>query len=124
MNAHQLAIEVLLWIAVVSIAVSVLGMLLMKDFFEKLHYMGTVAAISAGCILAAVCLQEGWGQAAIKTILVFAIGLLMNAVLTHATARAARVRNLGHWTPNPDEQIHGSGGAGERSHQRQRSKNE
>ncbi len=107
MNAHQIAITVLLWAGVVTTCVCVLGMLLMKDFCEKLHYMATVATIAAGAILAAVCLQEGWGQAAIKTILVAIVGLFMNAVLTHATARAARVHTLGHWTPRPGEQIHG-----------------
>jgi multisubunit Na+/H+ antiporter MnhG subunit len=55
-----------------------------------------------------VVVKEGWGQATIKTILVAMVLLLINAVLTHATARAARVRALGHWQPAPEEHIEGA----------------
>lgn len=105
MTARQLAIAVLLWTGTVTTVLCCLGMLLMKNFFEKLHYMATVATISAFAILAAVLLQEGWGQAGIKTILVCAVLFIMNAVLTHATARAARVRQFGRWQPQPGEHI-------------------
>jgi multicomponent Na+:H+ antiporter subunit G len=97
------AIVVLLWIGVATTAVCTLGMLLMKDFYEKLHYMAAVSTVAAALIVAAVLLQEGWGQAGIKAILVGLVSLFMNAVLTHATARAARVRTLGHWTVRPEE---------------------
>ncbi len=107
MTGHGWAIDILLWIAVGTTIWCVLGMLLMKEMFEKLHYMATVATISAIAIVIAVVLQEGWGQAAFKAILVFVVGCIMNAVLTHATARAARVREFGHWNPQPHEKIAG-----------------
>ena len=105
MNAREIAIVVLLCTGVISTVLCVLGMLLMKDFFEKLHYMATVATVSAFAILAAVLLQEGWGQAGMKAILVCAVGLVMNAVLTHATGKAIRIRDAGHWDVRPDEHI-------------------
>jgi monovalent cation/proton antiporter MnhG/PhaG subunit len=107
MNATTIAIEVLLAIAVLVALLCCLGILLMKDFYERLHYMAPVTAVSAFCILLAVVIQEGWGQATIKAILVFLVLLFMNAVLTHATARAARLRTFGHWTPDPNEDIGG-----------------
>ncbi|MFB3917113.1 MAG: cation:proton antiporter [Terriglobales bacterium] len=124
MSNRQTAIDVLLWIGTMTTVICCLGMLVMKDFFEKLHYMATVATISAFAILAAVLLQEGWGQAGVKAILVCGVLLLMNSVLTHATARAARVRKLGHWTPQPGEQIEGTKGRGGSERQGERKSNE
>ncbi len=124
MNPASIAIQVLLALAVVIALLSCLGILLMKDFYERLHYLAPVTTVSALCILLAVTIQEGWGQATIKTILVFLVLLLINAVLTHATARAARVRTLGHWTPDPSEHIHGTEGLGGQEHQQERKSNE
>jgi monovalent cation/proton antiporter MnhG/PhaG subunit len=119
-----IAVEILLAIAVITALLCCLGMLIMPDFFERLHYMASVTTVSAFCILIAVAIQEGWGQATVKTILVCLVLLLINAVLTHATARAARVRALGHWTHDPDENIPGTNGVGGRQSQRERKKNE
>ncbi len=119
-----IAVEVLLVIAVASALLCCLGILIMPTFFERLHYMATVTTVSAFCILIAVVIQEGWGQATIKTILVCLVLLMINAVLTHATARAARVRVLGHWTPNPDEHIEGTKGRGGHQSQQERQENE
>jgi len=50
-------------------------------------------------------IQEGWSVETGKTVLVLFVLLLVNAVLTHATARAARVRQYGHWSPQTTEDI-------------------
>lgn len=104
--AH-VAVVILLAIAVVVTLISCLGLVLMKDFYQRLHYMAPVSTISAFCVLAAVVVQEGWGQATLKTIIIVLVLFFMNATLTHATARAARVRQLGHWTADPKEDIVG-----------------
>ncbi len=119
-----IAVEVLLAIGVISALLCCLGILIMPSVYERLHYMATVATVSAFAVLAAVVVEEGWGQATIKTILVCIVLLMINAVLTHATARAARVRDLGHWTPNPDEHIEGTEGRGGRQSRRERKENE
>jgi multisubunit Na+/H+ antiporter MnhG subunit len=124
MTSRQVAMEVLLWVASITTALCCLGVAVMKDLFEKLHYMGTVATIAAFTLLGAVLLQEGWGQAGTKMILICGVTFLMNAVLTHATARAARVRKLGHWTPDPEEHIKGKEGVGGEQHQQERRRNE
>jgi monovalent cation/proton antiporter MnhG/PhaG subunit len=109
MTARQLAIDVLLWTGTITTVLCCLGMLVMKDFYEKLHYMAPVATISAFAITGAVLLQEGWGQAGVKAILVCGVLFIMNAVLTHATARAARVRRFGRWQPQPGDDIASAG---------------
>ena len=109
MSAATMAVEALVWLAVVTSLVCCLGMVMMKDFFERLHYMATVSTVATVALLIAVVIEQGWGQAAIKMSLIVVVLFLMNAVLTHATARAARVRELGHWQPAEGEKIVGLG---------------
>jgi monovalent cation/proton antiporter MnhG/PhaG subunit len=110
MTTGTTTVEVLLAICVISAWICCLGMLLLQDFYERLHYMATVSTLSMFALLAAVVVEEGWGQATIKTILIAVTVFVMNAVLTHATARAARIRELGKWTPDPKEHIPGTEG--------------
>ena len=107
MSAATLAVEALVWLAVVTSLVCCLGIVLMKNFFERLHYMATVSTIATVALLFAVVIEQGWGQATIKMSLIVIVLFLMNAILTHATARAARVRALGHWQPAEGEKIAG-----------------
>ena len=50
---------------------------------------------------AAILLQEGISQSAVKAVIAAAILFIMNPILTHATARAARVHERGHWEADP-----------------------
>ena len=107
MTAARLAVEVLLWVAVVVAWICCLGMVLMEEFFEKLHYMASVTTVSMFAILIAVVIEEGAGQATMKTIAIAVVLLLINAVLTHATARAFRVQALGDWKVKDGETFPG-----------------
>ena len=108
MSAANLTVEALLIICVATTIVCCFALVILTDFYERLHYMSTVTTIGTAALLVAVVITEGWGQATVKTIFVFLLLLLINAVLTHATARAARVREFGHWTPKPEEEIPGA----------------
>ena len=107
MNAATVAVEVLVWVAVLTCLICCLGIVLMKDFFERLHYMATVSTVATVALLIAIVIEQGWGEAAIKMSLIVMVLFLMNAVLTHATARAARVRDLSRWQPAEGEKIEG-----------------
>jgi multisubunit Na+/H+ antiporter MnhG subunit len=123
LTPREITSDVFLWIGVVSAAFAACSLPLSTEFFDRLHYMAPVADVSSVCLLVAVVLHEGWGQAAVKMIFICIVLILMNAVLAHVTARAARVRDLGHWAPQPDEQIQGAG-QGERESQHARKRNE
>lgn len=107
MSKATLAVEVLLWIAVVVAWLSCLGMLLMDDILEKLHYLAPVTTVSMFAVLVAVVVEEGAGQAAMKTVVIAVVLLLINAVVSHATARAHRVQELGDWKPLDGESFEG-----------------
>lgn len=79
----------------------------MKNRYERMHFMAPVSTVAVTAILIAIVVQEGWGQATIKMGLILLALLFTNAVLAHATARAARVRDLGHWQPAEGEKIAG-----------------
>ncbi len=108
MTVADIAVYVCLGITVALTAISCWALLLFQDLFERLHYLSAVTTIATFTLLLAVVIKEGWGQATIKTIFTFVVLLLINAVVTHATARAARVRQHGDWTPTPEEHIDGA----------------
>lgn len=105
MTISNWAIDILLFSSLAVTIFSCVALAFVRDFFNRLHYLGPVTSVSITLLLVAVVIHSGWSQAAIKTFLVWFVMLLINTVLTHATVRAARVRELGHWTPDPKEKI-------------------
>jgi multicomponent Na+:H+ antiporter subunit G len=77
-------------LVVVGVAVQVLaclGVLLMRDVLDRLHYVGASAA-GVTCVCAAVVVAEGPSVIGLKAILTAAFLLVSGPVLAHATARA------------------------------------
>jgi multicomponent Na+:H+ antiporter subunit G len=71
------------------------GVLLSRDFYQRLHYLAPAATIGAVCTALAVVVTESLSGAAIKALATAAVLVVMNPILTHATARAARARQAG-----------------------------
>lgn len=105
----NIAITLMLTICVLTVAVCAISLVLVSDVFNRMHYLAPMTSLSIIFLLIAVVIQEGWSQAALKTVLVVFVLFLVNAVLTHQTARAARIREFGHWVPQPKEHIKGAG---------------
>jgi monovalent cation/proton antiporter MnhG/PhaG subunit len=101
LTPRGVAVAILLAVGVGVELFCCVGVLVMRDLYDKLHYTAPATTIGSLAIAAAVVVQESFSQAGIKAILVFLILLVTNPVLSHATARAARVRELGHWEPRP-----------------------
>ena len=103
MSPGGLAVIVLLALGVAVTWVSCLGVLAMRDPYDRLHYTAPAAVIPPVAIAAAVVLEEQFSAAGIKALLVALALLVTNPVLTHATARAARIRQFGEWTVRDEE---------------------
>ena len=73
-------------------------MVRMREPMQALHYLA-LPAIGCVFLTAAVFLRTGPSQAAWKTMLIAVILLCFNSVVGHATARAFRTREIGHWEP-------------------------
>ncbi len=95
----------LLGIVVVSCWLGVLGMWRMKEPMQALHYLSMPAAMGSIILTVAVFLETGNSQAAWKMMMITLILLISNSIVTHATARAFRARQLGHWEPRNGDPI-------------------
>lgn len=105
MTWQQIAATVLVFVGVGIALASCLGVLVMEDMFQRLHYVGAAALLASLAIAAAVVVEEALSTGGIKALLIFAVLAGTAPVLTHATARTARVRHSGRWQPRPDEPI-------------------
>lgn len=93
-------LDIVLLIAVVFLCwFGVLGMWKMKEPMQALHYLSLPATAGALLLTIAVLVSQGFGQAFGKVLLIAAILMASNSIVTHATARAFRARELGHWEP-------------------------
>jgi monovalent cation/proton antiporter MnhG/PhaG subunit len=90
-------VTVLLFLGVLVELISCVGILAMRTFYDRLHYVGPASTLGAFLIGAALVLENGLKQQGVKSIMVVVLLVTIGPVLTHATARAARIREFGHW---------------------------
>lgn len=101
----RLIIEILLLGSVVALCwLGCIGMLRMRTPIQALHYLA-LPAMATVSLTAAVFVETGNTQAAWKTMFIAATLLAINSVVAHATARAFRMRELGHWQPREGEDV-------------------
>jgi monovalent cation/proton antiporter MnhG/PhaG subunit len=90
---------ILVGLAVFFAVIGSVGMWLMRDPYQRLHYITLPCSVSSGLLSVAVLLHDPQKQAAAKVALVAVVLFLMNAVVTQVTARAVWVRKEGCWPP-------------------------
>ncbi|MFL5813719.1 MAG: cation:proton antiporter [Bdellovibrionia bacterium] len=82
-----------LGIAVLVSWLSCLAIVLMKDTYERLNYSSAITAVSVPLVALAIWFRTSDPQIRIKILLITVILFFTNAVLTHATAKAHRIRS-------------------------------
>lgn len=105
MSVHSIVEGVLLGGVVLSCWLGGIGMLRMRDPTQALHYLSVPATAGSSLLTIAVFLHTGNTQAGWKTLLITFVLLGMNSVVTHASARAFRMREIGHWEPRPEDKV-------------------
>ncbi len=100
--------DVLVWSLVVLGTVvqvlCVLGVLLARNPYDRLHFTGAASTVAPVAFALAVIVDEGpVTQAGVKSVLTALALVVLNGVLVHATARAARIREHGTWRLLPEE---------------------
>ena len=93
----NIVVAALLAIAVASVVLSTAGVLLSRNVYQRLHFLAPMGTIGVCAVSLAMLLHEGLNQAGIKAVLTGVALFVASPLLTHATARAARVREHGHW---------------------------
>lgn len=99
----NVAVDVLLGCAVVGEIVCVLGVLVMRTSFDRLHYAAAGTTVPAFFVLAAVLVREHVSAGGLEAIAAVALLFLLNPVLVTETARAARRNEYGDVGPRADE---------------------
>lgn len=97
--ARAVAVAILVAVSAILTAVSSVGVLAMRNPYQRLNYMAP-PAISAFLLVAALALDGAGADACIKALFVAVLLNLSNGILTHATARATFVHQRGHWPPD------------------------
>ncbi|MGI8712411.1 MAG: monovalent cation/H(+) antiporter subunit G [Solirubrobacteraceae bacterium] len=93
-GAVQILVAVLL---VGGVAIEILccvGVLVMRTAYARLHYTAP-AGLGALLLAVAILLREGFSLIGDKALLIAVFVLVTSPVLSHVTARAARIRELG-----------------------------
>ncbi len=101
MSLSEVAVVFLLVVGVFVELACCLGVLLMDDAYDKLHYLGPAAIAGPLAIAGAVFVRHGFSEAGIKAFLTAALLILASPVLSHATARALYIRRRDHIEPRP-----------------------
>lgn len=105
MTIREVIVGVLLAVGVLGFAMNSIGLLVSDDLFDQIHYLAPGSLIGAVAIPAAVLVQEGLNQAGAKSIAIAVLLCLANPVLSHATARAGRIRRRQELAPKDNENI-------------------
>lgn len=89
MSVLEVVAGVLLALVVLLQLASAVGVLTMRDAYQRLHFIALPCTLGVTFLTVAVVLHETEAVTWVKTALVAVLLSLMNGVLTHATARAA-----------------------------------
>ncbi len=91
----NVVIAVLLVAAAASAALTAIGVWISRDTFVRMHFLAPAATIGTVAVALAILLRESVSQIGVKSVMTAALLFVTNPVLTHATARAARIRRRG-----------------------------
>jgi len=100
-----ITIEALVAAAVLITWLCVLGMLRMRDPFQRMHYIAPPASLSVLFIMLAIFLQDGLKPESFKALFTALVLVGMNTVVTHAAARAFRMAEAKGWHPAKGEEV-------------------
>jgi multisubunit Na+/H+ antiporter MnhG subunit len=95
-NFSHLVATVLLIAGLVLDAFAVLGMVVMRNAFDRLHYVG-LAGYGGLCVAVAVLVRESFSLIGDKALMTGAILLLVGPLVVHTTVRSLRTRERGDW---------------------------
>lgn len=75
---------------------AVIGLAVMRDAYDRLHYVG-LAGFGGLLVAVAIVVRESFSLIGDKSLATGAVLVLFGPVLVHATARSLRVREHGDW---------------------------
>ena len=98
---REVIADVLLALAVLTVAASAIGVAVMRDAYARLHYVTPAAVVAPVLVALAVFVTEGLDENTGETVLALVFMIIAAPFLSHATIRAIRVREAGDWRGRP-----------------------
>lgn len=95
--------DVLLGLAVLTVAAAALGVAVMPDAYARLHYITPAAVVAPVFVTLAIFVQEGLDENTGETVVALVFMIAAAPFLSHATIRAMRVRDRGDWRQPREE---------------------
>jgi multisubunit Na+/H+ antiporter MnhG subunit len=100
---REVVTDVLLVLAVLTVAAAAIGVAVMPDAYAKLHYVTPAAVVAPVLVALAILVTEGLDENTGETVLALVIMVAVAPFLSHATIRAIRVRQEGDWRGRPQD---------------------
>jgi multicomponent Na+:H+ antiporter subunit G len=98
-TGREILADCLLGLAVAVVLASSVGILVMRDPYQKLHYVTPAALVAPVIVGLAILAQSGLTENTAETALALVFVVIAGPFLTHATIRAIRIRQTGDWRP-------------------------
>lgn len=92
---------VLIGVGVLFVAIGTLGILRFRDVYSRLQASGVSDNAGLGLILIGLIVHGGWTRDDIALLLLLALLLVTNPIVTHSIARSAFVRRHGEEEGGP-----------------------
>jgi monovalent cation/proton antiporter MnhG/PhaG subunit len=117
---REVVADIFLVMAVVIVLASSVGVLVMGDVYQKIHFVTPAALVAPVLVTLAVFVHAGFSATTTEALIVLVFMVIAGPFLSHATIRAARIREKGDWRPGRGGRD--AGAAGLPSHEGQRSR--
>ena len=93
----EILTDVLAGLAAAIVLASSVGVLVMRGVYDKLHFVTPAALVAPALVTLAVLVHAGLSATTTETLLALLFLMIAGPFLSHATIRAARVREKGDW---------------------------
>jgi len=90
--ARAVIVDVLLGLAVAVVLAGTAGVLLMRDAYQKVHYVTPISVVAPVLVGLAILVQSGWTISSGQSWLAVAVMVIASPLLAHATIRAIWIR--------------------------------
>lgn len=100
---REVVTDVLLALAVLTVAAAALGVAIMPNAYARLHYVTPAAVVAPVFVTLAIFVTEGLDVNTGETVVALVFMLVAAPYLSHATIRAMRVRDRGDWRQPREE---------------------
>ncbi len=104
MSVRHVLTEAFLWVGIALLLLAAVGVVTLRDAFDRLHLPG-LAAVGALCVAIAIVIEKSFSLVGDEALLSALFLVIVSPVATHAIGRAIRIADRDDWRLGDDEQL-------------------